>query len=353
MANDLIIPGATQTSLTLPDDLTETAWRKIGERIGAVDRVGNYVGWWIGDWWNAGERYGNRVRIVKDDPNWTGPDYGSCRNCGSVAAKFSDVSRRRDTLTFKHHAEVASIAPSKADALLARTIQQQAETGVLMSANTMRQEVKRLKREAREIELAESINEASHEIGHRLYGVILADPPWHFQPYSDDTGMDRAAENHYPTMGIRQIEELGPKIPAADECVLFLWATVPMLIEAIDVMHAWDFDYKSHFIWVKNRIGTGYWTRNKHELLLIGTRGDVPAPSPGQQYDSVFEAAVEEHSTKPAAAAEMIEDMYPHLPKLEMFARQRRLGWDLWGAEAPEPVGTLHGYGIGQQAVPP
>ena len=72
---------------------------------------------------------------------------------------------------------------------------------------------------------------------------------------------------------------------AADDCVLFLWATSPMLPQALEVMKAWGFAYVSGAVWVKDRIGTGYWFRNRHELLLVGTRGNVPAPAMGTQWD--------------------------------------------------------------------
>jgi hypothetical protein len=112
----------------------------------------------------------------------------------------------------------------------------------------------------------------------KRYGVILADPPWRFQPYSRETGMDRAAENHYPTSTLAEIKALPVASIAAPDCVLLLWATVPMLPQALDVMAAWGFDYKSNLAWAKDRIGTGYWFRNRHEHLLVGTRGSVPAP---------------------------------------------------------------------------
>jgi N6-adenosine-specific RNA methylase IME4 len=166
------------------------------------------------------------------------------------------------------------------------------------------------------------------------YGVIYADPPWRFEPRSRETGMDRAADNHYPTMTIEEIEVLA--VPAADDAVLFLWATAPMLLQALDVMEAWDFEYKSHFIWNKDRIANGFWNRNKHEMLLIGTRGSIPCPAPGEQYPSVIDAAVGEHSVKPFAFREMIEEYYPTLPKLEMFAREAFEGWTAWGNEMPQ-----------------
>ena len=192
-------------------------------------------------------------------------------------------------------------------------------------------EAKRAARATREREFAEITKQVMSNLGTKLYGVILADCPWRFEPYSRDTGMDRAADNHYETMDLDDIK--GMAVPAADDCVLFLWATAPMLPEALEVMTAWGFEYKSHFVWLKDKAGTGYWTRNKHELLLIGTRGCVPAPAPGEQYASVIEAAKGKHSAKPACFAEMIEEMFPNVPAVELFARGQRLGWEVWGAE--------------------
>ena len=131
---------------------------------------------------------------------------------------------------------------------------------------------------------AERRAQRESELGRRLralptqrYGVLYVDPPWRFAPWSRITGMDRAADNHYPTMTLEEIMALN--VPAADDCALFLWATAPMLPQALQVLARWGFTYRSHLVWVKDRIGTGYWTRSKHELLLIATKGDVPAPT--------------------------------------------------------------------------
>jgi len=167
------------------------------------------------------------------------------------------------------------------------------------------------------------------------YGVILADPEWRFEPYSRDTGMDRAADNHYPTSDTEIIASRPVASIAADDCALFLWATVPMLPQALGVLAAWGFDYRSHFIWRKDRIGTGYWNRNKHEILLIGIRGKIPAPAMGTQWDSIVDAPVGGHSVKPDAFYELIEAYFPTLPKIELNARRSRAGWAAWGNEAP------------------
>ena len=95
------------------------------------------------------------------------------------------------------------------------------------------------------------------------------------------------------------------------------------------------FAYVSGAVWVKDRIGTGYWFRNRHELLLVGTRGNVPAPAMGTQWDSVIAAAAGDHSAKPDAVLKMIEAYFPSVPKIELNCRGvPRPGWDAWGNEA-------------------
>lgn len=189
------------------------------------------------------------------------------------------------------------------------------------------------RRAQRELELA-SVQTA---LPVKRYGVIVADPEWRFEPYSRETGMDRAADNHYPTSVTDIIAERDVPSIAADDAVLFLWATVPMLRDALRVMEAWGFEYKSHAIWDKVHIGTGYWFRNRHELLLVGTKGDIPAPAMGDQFASVMTIARKEHSAKPEQFLELIEQYFPNLPKIELNRRgSPRPHWDAWGNELQE-----------------
>jgi N6-adenosine-specific RNA methylase IME4 len=197
-------------------------------------------------------------------------------------------------------------------------------------------------REERQAEKRERRHEREAELGARVaalpdkrYGVIYADPEWKFDVYSEQTGQDRAAANHYPVSDLADIKARDVAAIAAEDCVLFLWATVPMLPQALEVMAAWGFAYKSHVVWLKDRLGTGYWFRNCHEILLLGTRGEVPAPAMGDQYASAFDAEVGEHSAKPEIFAQMIEEYFPSLPKIELNRRgPPRAGWDAWGNEA-------------------
>jgi N6-adenosine-specific RNA methylase IME4 len=176
----------------------------------------------------------------------------------------------------------------------------------------------------------------------KQYGAGLADPGWRFEPYSRITGMDRAADNHFVTSSLETIKAIDVRSFMAKDSVMFLWATAPMNMMAGEVLEAWGFTYKSQIIWVKTNAdgslhrGTGYWNWNAHELLLIGTRGKIPAPAPGTQWPSVIFAPVGRYAEKPAIFYELIESYYPTLPKIELFARATRPHWDRWGLEAPQ-----------------
>ena len=125
---------------------------------------------------------------------------------------------------------------------------------------------------------------------------------------------------------------------AAKDCVLFMWTTVPYLAVAIDVLRLRGFRYVLNYAWGKDRFGTGHWNRNKHEHLLIGVRGNIPAPAPGTQWDSLIMAPAGEHSAKPECFLEMVESYYPTLPKIELNRRgPSRPGWHAWGFEAEAP----------------
>jgi N6-adenosine-specific RNA methylase IME4 len=172
----------------------------------------------------------------------------------------------------------------------------------------------------------------------KKYGVFYADPEWRDEVYSRETGLDRAADNHYSTSEVEAIKARRALIDqlAAKPCVLFLWSTIQHEKIAHDVMEAWGFEYKSQVIWLKPSISLGRWIRSGHEILLIGTRGNPPCPAPGKQWPSVIEAPRPgSHSTKPEIFYRLIEAYYPTMPKIELNARIRRPGWDPWGLEAP------------------
>ena len=160
------------------------------------------------------------------------------------------------------------------------------------------------------------------------FRVIYADPPWQFS----NSGFDQSAEAHYPTQSTESISALSTEIHASTNSACFMWATNAMLEDALSVMQAWGFEYKSNFVWVKDAGPTiGFYTTSRHELLLIGTRGQGMVPE--MRPLSIIKGAVKEHSRKPEVVYELIESMYDG-PYLEMYARGSRPEWTSWGNEA-------------------
>src|SRR6516165_1381538 len=113
----------------------------------------------------------------------------------------------------------------------------------------------------------------------RRFPIIYADPPWKFDVYDVESGLDRAAAAHYPTMELEEICALPVADLATDDAALFCWTTAPHLWKARDVLTAWGFEYRTNIVWRKERPGLGYWVRNQHELLLIGVRGKMRSPA--------------------------------------------------------------------------
>jgi N6-adenosine-specific RNA methylase IME4 len=160
------------------------------------------------------------------------------------------------------------------------------------------------------------------------YDVIYADPPW---KYDFSRSKSRSIENHYPTMELDDICRL--EIPVGENAVLFIWATSPKLEQAFKVINSWGFVYKTSMVWVKDKVGMGYYARGQHELLLIAVKGKMPIPAPAKRRDSVIYAPVVGHSKKPEILYEIIESMYPKSNYLELFARSKRKGWASWGLD--------------------
>lgn len=165
------------------------------------------------------------------------------------------------------------------------------------------------------------------------FSVVYADPPWEWKTWAP-SGEAKSPENHYPTMTLQEIQGLDVAGLAATDAVLFLWATVPGLPGALGILSAWGFTYKSLWGWDKVIPGHGYWGRGQLELLLIGTRGEIPAPLPSTLPPNLYREARDDHSAKPEWYARQIESFYPTLPKIELFRRgEPRTGWSAWGNE--------------------
>ena len=174
----------------------------------------------------------------------------------------------------------------------------------------------------------------------KKYNIVYADPPWRYS----DSGSAGAAENHYSTMNITDICALPVKDIAASDCVLFLWTTYPMLQEAMALITAWGFRYKSiGFQWLKtNKSGRGYffglgrWTRGNTEPCLIAIKGKPYKFVQSQSISQIIEHPIMRHSAKPPIVRDKIIELMGDIPRIELFARESAAGWDCWGNEVPD-----------------
>jgi N6-adenosine-specific RNA methylase IME4 len=226
--------------------------------------------------------------------------------------------------------KLARIPEEQVEKLIAEA-KQKATTSIDQAVRVVTKKARRAQREA-------DHGARIAAVPDQKFGVIYADPLWRSEPYSRENGLDRAADNPCAAMDLDAITTL--QVPAANDAVLFLWATAPMLPQALEVMAAWGFEYKSNIVWIKNQTDTGYWFDNKHELLLVAARGrNIPAAVSSDQYKSVIEAPIGEHFAKPAIFRAMIETLFPNIPKIELFARGGSIdGWTRWGNEVTEPA---------------
>ncbi|MBU1067080.1 ParB N-terminal domain-containing protein [Patescibacteria group bacterium] len=164
-----------------------------------------------------------------------------------------------------------------------------------------------------------------------MYNVFYADPPWAYD--NNSTFIRSVSDNEYPTLSLEDICSIDVQSHTLSEAVLFLWTTTAMIEKALRVIPAWGFTFKTSMVWVKNRIGTGFYVRSKHEYILIATRGSF-LPMTTKIPESVFFADVGEHSEKPDIVYDLIERMYPGQRYCELFARKRHSDkWYVWGNE--------------------
>ena len=175
------------------------------------------------------------------------------------------------------------------------------------------------------------------------YGVIYADPPWdykgqlqHAGPGSGDSG---GATRHYDTVRLRDLMELDIAGIAAEDALLFMWATSPHLDQAIDLGKVWGFAWATvAFVWDKQRVNPGFYTMSQCELCLVFKRGRIPTPRGARNVRQLVSEPREEHSRKPEEVRRRIEAMFPRQRKIELFARDADIhGWDVWGAEIAHP----------------
>ncbi len=304
-----VVDGATltRTGLTITGDMPYDRWEFLGQKLRAFE---GSVMWWLGDWLNYGERnYGEAYSQAIAATDYA---YQTVADAAWVANKC-EVSRRRENLSWSHHREVAGLEPSTQDALLDKAVQHG------MTRKELREFVRIYKRK-----LAQPA-----ELPAGVFSCIEADPPWAL-----DASEAKSAIGQYTVMDLEAIKAMGPDVQAraAENSHLWLWAINPMLPEAFDVMAAWGFDYKGCLTWVKtNGFGTGHYLRGATEHCLLGVRGTLACLRNDQR--TYFEAARTDHSRKPDCFYDILETLSPG-PRLRLFARSQRDGWESWGDEA-------------------
>lgn len=180
---------------------------------------------------------------------------------------------------------------------------------------------------------------------NKKYNIIYADPPWKYAR----SKVQGAAEKHYQTMSVDDICQLPIADICCKDCILFMWATFPQLREALQVIKAWGFDYKSvAFVWLKQNksgvgwfYGLGFWTRGNAEICLLATRGHPKRKS--TKVHQFIISPLRGHSQKPDEARAKIIELAGDLPRVELFAREQAEGWDTWGNEVECDI-VLEGY---------
>ena len=182
---------------------------------------------------------------------------------------------------------------------------------------------------------------------NKKYRVIYADPPWAYRQCGTGKESRGTALKHYPTMTTDDIRKLPVReLLMSGGAACFMWATFPNITEAVSVMEAWGFVYKTAaFVWVKknpksggNFWGMGAYTRANAEVCLLGVTPDFKAGQMIKAHNvhQIIEAPFEGHSKKPDETRRRIVSLLGDVPRIELFARQRADGWDAWGNEVPQ-----------------
>lgn len=294
----------------------------------------------------AERRLGELIRAQKETVGLRGPQHS--RGGGSIGSKREPLPDAPPTLAEANidkklsarAQKLAAVPESKFEGMLGEWRERVQKENERVTTNLLKEG---------EIEQAREAYEERKEGGAtaadlnalvaagRRFPVIYADPPWEFRVYSGK-GKMRSAERHYDTMSLDDIAALPVRDIAAPDCALFMWAVMPELPGALELLTAWGFTYKTvAFTWVKqNRsgeglfTGMGYWTRANAELCLLATKGSPQRLA--MDVHQVIMSPVRQHSRKPDEAAPRISRLLAG-PYLELFAREPRDGWTTWGNE--------------------
>lgn len=174
----------------------------------------------------------------------------------------------------------------------------------------------------------------------KKYRVIYADPPWNGLGWNNGSGL-KCPSTHYDVQEGDWIQELPISFISEETCFLFLWVTFPNLPLGLRVIESWGFKYATGgFVWVKRNkisdsffVGCGNYTRANAELCLLGTKGHCQSARVSRSVQQVCDARILRHSEKPAEIRDRIVDLCGDVPRIELFAREKTEGWDVWGNE--------------------
>lgn len=173
------------------------------------------------------------------------------------------------------------------------------------------------------------------------YDIIYIDPPWDYKGQTQHNGKlaTGGATSHYSQLTLRQLKALEIEVLCAADCLMFLWVTSPHLDQGIELLKHWDFSYATiAFVWDKQRINPGFYTMSQCEVCVVGKLGRIPLPRGSRNERQLVSERRTVHSKKPDEVRERIQRMFPSQRKLEIFAREKHAGWDVFGDEVESDV---------------
>lgn len=176
----------------------------------------------------------------------------------------------------------------------------------------------------------------------KKFQIIYADPPWQYKSgvcLAKKSILNGKLNTHYDTLDFKDLKDLPIKNITDNDCLLFLWVVSPMLDDCIDVLKSWGFKYSTiGFIWYKQKTNPGSYTMSECEICLIGKKGKIPQPRGERNVRQFLSEMRTKHSCKPKEIRNRIEKMFPTQDKIELFAREKVNGWDVWGNEVKSDI---------------
>jgi N6-adenosine-specific RNA methylase IME4 len=277
-----------------------------------LQRCESATQFWIGDWLLYGE----------SRPEWGDAYEAAMGRFGVSRDTLQDYKRvakaippplRNARLSWWHHRETVPLAESGAS------------TALLAEAERDNLPVAGLRRRVRQ-ERAKLAEQPA--LPPSTYDLILADPPWRF-------GTDNESSNGR-SMDVESLKAYPVPTVAAPDCVLFIWATQPRLADAVDVIRAWGFEYRSGAVWDRQRVGRGEFFNIRVEHLLVGLKGAPPVPAFDVPVENLISGPRGDHR-RPDVFHGLLESMYPNAARLELFVESGRSGWKAWGVAKGQP----------------